>query len=77
MNEAEFPAPIRLNGRIFFDDHELENYKRRLLGLPELPRDPSAKIKLRPAAAVAAELGICRRTVGRRIAGRAVESDAA
>ncbi len=47
MNEAEFPAPIRLNGRIFFDDHELENYKRRLLGLPELPRYLSAKIKLR------------------------------
>ena len=68
--EPEFPRPIEKNHRLYFDSHEVENYKRRLIGLPETTRDPAARIQLRTAKDVAAELGFGRRTLGRRIAGR-------
>ena len=65
-----FPAPIRQNGRLYFVDRAIENYKRELAGLPPLPEEPSAKIILRPASDVAADFGFGRRTLGRRIAKR-------
>jgi len=65
---TNFPAPIRQNGRIYFVDRQIENHKRALAGLPLLPDDPSAPIKLRPASEGAAEFGFGRRTLGRRIA---------
>lgn len=68
MSTPEFPTPTRIRGRLFFDRHSFENYKRRLLGLPPLERDPKAPIELVPANRVSEELGRNRRTIGRRIA---------
>jgi hypothetical protein len=41
---SDFPAPIRLNGRLVWDRFEIENHKRRLLGLPPLERDPQGRL---------------------------------
>jgi hypothetical protein len=67
MDKFELSTPVRINRRLFFDRHELENAKRRVLGLPLLERDPTAPIELVPAPQVAEELGRSRRTIGRRI----------
>jgi len=66
--EPEFPAPTRIRRRLYFDRHEIENYKRRILGLPALERDPKTPIELVAANQVSEELGRHRRTIGRRIA---------
>jgi hypothetical protein len=67
----EFPAPLRLNSRrLAWDRFEVENYKRRLLGLELLERDPSKPIVLVTARDLEAELPYGRRTLGRRIKGR-------
>ena len=68
-DEPEFSPAITMNGRLYFDRHLLENYKRALLGLSPLPRDEQAPIKLVPSAQVTEEFGFGRRTLGRRIAG--------
>jgi hypothetical protein len=65
--EPEFPPPTRIGRRLFFDRHVIENYKRELLGLPLLERDPRAPIELVPALQLSEELGRHRRTIGRRI----------
>jgi len=67
MLKPEFPAPTKIRGRLFFDRHEFENYKRGLLGLPILERDPRAPIELVSANQVSDELGRHRRTIGRRV----------
>jgi hypothetical protein len=74
-NPLEFPEPIRQNGRLYFVDRVIENYKRKLAGMPALPDDPTAPIKLRPASEVAADFGFGRRTLGRRIAKRSDEAN--
>ena len=66
----DFPAPFRLNGRLMWDRHEAENYKRALIGLAPLERDPNAPIKLITAKQLAEELPFGRRTLGRRVKGR-------
>jgi hypothetical protein len=68
--QPEFPAPIRFGGRFRFDAHELENFKRALAGLPAVARDPAAPIRFIDASLVCADLGIHRRTLGRRVKGR-------
>ncbi len=75
--EPEFPKPIRLRGRLFFDRHPVENYKRALLGLPPLERDPNKPIELLSAKQLKDEIGVNRRTLGRRVAGRVIEESAA
>jgi hypothetical protein len=66
-NALEFPTPIIQNRRLYFVDRDIENHKRALAGLPQLPDNPDAPIKLRPASEVAADFGVGRRTLGRRI----------
>jgi hypothetical protein len=70
MTSTEFPAPIRHAGRLVWDRHGIENYKRALIGLPPLGRDPEAPIKLVTAKQLADELPFGRRTLGRRVRGR-------
>ena len=70
MSTAEFPTPVRINGRLYFHRQALENYKRALLGLSPLADGPHAKVEIVPAAEAAAEFGVGRRTLGRRIANR-------
>ena len=41
---TDFPAPFRHNGRLVWDKFEWENYKRGMLGLAPLERDPTAAI---------------------------------
>ncbi len=65
--EANFPTPTRIRGRLFFERVAIENYKRALLGLPLLERDPREPIELVSAIQVAEEFGRHRRTIGRRI----------
>jgi hypothetical protein len=66
----EFPAPIRFGGRLRFDQHEHENYKRALAGLPALERGEAEPIRFIDASIVCADLAIDRRTLGRRVKGR-------
>jgi len=64
-----FPAPRRIDGRLFFVRHEIEELKLALIGEARgEPSPPPAVIELVPAARLAHELGISRRSVGRRIA---------
>jgi hypothetical protein len=67
---SDFPAPIRHAGRLVWDRHAIENYKRAMLGLPPLERDSEATIKLVTAKQLAEELPFGRRTLGRRVKGR-------
>jgi predicted DNA-binding transcriptional regulator AlpA len=66
----EFPTPIRFGGRLRFDQREFENFKRALAGLPVAERDPQEPIRFIAANDVCADLGIDRRTLGRRTRGR-------
>jgi hypothetical protein len=72
----DFPTPTRIRGRLFFDRHAFENFKRKLLGLEPLERDPKAVIELVPAGQAATELGRHRRTLGRRIRAASADADA-
>ena len=67
MSKPEFPTPTKIRGRLFFDRHDIENYKRGILGLALFERDPKAPIELVSAIQVAEEMGRHRRTIGRRI----------
>ena len=67
MPKLQLPEPTRINGRLFFERHQLENAKRLVLGLPVLPRDPTAPIELVPALQVAQEFGRSRRTIARQV----------
>jgi hypothetical protein len=71
--QPEFPAPIRFGGRLRFDQHEHENYKRALAGLPAVERARAEPIRFVDASAVCADLAIDRRTLGRRVKGRVRE----
>jgi hypothetical protein len=68
--QANFPIPTRMGGRLFFDRHEVENHKRKLMRLAQLERDPSAPIAFVTAQQISDELQINRRTLGRRVRGR-------
>jgi hypothetical protein len=61
-----FPTPVRQNGRIYFLRSSLEAHKRALAGLP--PVDFQGIDALVPAPRAATELGVGRRTIGRRVA---------
>ena len=81
-NVPDFPLPVRRNGRLYWLRSELEAYKRALVraarGLPA-PDDDSPPLSIEefvPSDRVAAEFGINRRTLGRRIAGRDVKEAA-
>jgi hypothetical protein len=71
-HHPELPAPFRLNGRLVWDRHEVENYKRALMGLPLVERDPQHPIVLVTARQLEAELPYGRRTLGRRVKGREI-----
>jgi hypothetical protein len=75
-NEPEFPAPYRHSGRLMWDRHELENYKRALMGLAPVERDPNAPIVFVKAKQLETEMPFGRRTTGRRVKGRTIESRA-
>jgi hypothetical protein len=66
----DFPTPFRLNGRLMWDRFDVEQYKRSLMGLPLLERDPQAPITFVSAKQLTAELPYGRRTLGRRVKGR-------
>jgi hypothetical protein len=70
----DFPAPFRLNGRLMWDRFDVENYKRGLMGLPSVERDPQAPITFVSAKQLTAELPYGRRTLGRRVKGREAHS---
>jgi hypothetical protein len=70
MTTIDFPAPFRHAGRLVWDRFLVENYKRALMGLPPLERDPNAPIVFVTAKQLAEELPYGRRTIGRRVKGR-------
>jgi hypothetical protein len=65
-----FPSPFRHAGRLVWDRHDIENYKRALIGLAPAERDPQATIVFVTARQLAGELPYGRRTLGRRVKGR-------
>lgn len=66
----DFPAPYRIKGRLIWARHDIENYKRSLMGLLPVERDPQTPIVFVTAKQLAGELPYGRRTLGRRIKGR-------
>jgi hypothetical protein len=66
----DFPAPFRHAGRLMWDRHAVENYKRSLMGLPPLERDLQTPITFVSAKQLGVELPFGRRTIGRRVKGR-------
>jgi hypothetical protein len=68
----ELPAPCRdpRSQRLFWDAFEVENYKRALLNMPPLERDPSEPIKLLTSRDLEAQLPFGRRTIARMVGGR-------
>ena len=68
--QADFPISTISGARHFFARHEVENYKRKLMGLTPVERDPAAPITFVTAQQLSDELQINRRTLGRRIRGR-------
>ena len=79
-SEPEFPLPIRMNGRLFWQRSKLEVYKQKLIsnaiGSEPAPADKTglAVESFVPSEQVMKEFGFGRRTLGRRIAGRSVET---
>ncbi len=67
---SEFPPSSLIGGRHFFARHEVEDFKRKLMGLTPADRDPAAPITFVTAQQLSDELQIDRRTLGRRIRGR-------
>jgi hypothetical protein len=62
--QPEFPVPVRYGGRLRFEEHPYENFKRALAGLPPIEREPNSPIRFIDASAVCADLAIDRRTLG-------------
>lgn len=67
MSEIKFPTPVDnpLNDRVFFLKQAAENYIRVLAGVPPIESDDVSLISV---ASFAKLLGVCSRTVKRRIA---------
>jgi hypothetical protein len=73
---ARFPKIIEQKGRRFVLRSDAEAYKRALAGLP-FESDLNAPEVLVPVRQFASELGVCVRTLGRRIVEtRAASADA-
>jgi hypothetical protein len=68
--QPDFPLSTSIGGRHFFARHEVEDYKRKLMGLTPTDRDSAAPITFVTAQQLSDELQIDRRTLGRRIRGR-------
>ena len=64
---TKFPHVIEQKGRRFVRRADAEAYKKALAGLP-FEADANAPEVLVPVKQFAAELGVCVRTIGRRIA---------
>jgi hypothetical protein len=64
---AKVPSSVDQNGRRYFWRSEVERYKKELAGLP-FQNDRNTPDVLIPAKLFAMELGVCVRTLGRRIA---------
>ncbi len=66
MSRIEFPKAIDTGtGRVYFVKRDVENYIRALAGVPPIEGND---ITLIPAMQTAKLLGICRRTLSRRLA---------
>jgi hypothetical protein len=72
-----FPKIVHQSNRRFVEKHAFENYKRGLAGLPLLERDPLAPIVLIPFRQAYRDLGICEKTLERRIAPKGAAADRA
>jgi hypothetical protein len=66
-NKQELPAPHRRAGRLWWDRHEIENYKRLLMGLAPVERDPNSPIVFVSARQLTVEIGVGRRSLGRYV----------
>ena len=73
--KPELPAPLDMSGRLYFQRSVIEHYKQSLIAWASGAQDPPVYIppaveEFVTAEQVARELGVTRRTIGRRIAGR-------
>jgi hypothetical protein len=66
--EIPLPNPVRQGTRLYFRRHEIEAYQDAIAGYRPRERDPNRPIELVPATQVARELGMHRRTLGRKVA---------
>lgn len=62
---AALPKPVKHNNRLYFWRREIEAYKCELAGIPAPVREGFDELVA--TRVVAKELGVCRRTLGRRV----------
>ena len=77
LDKPEIPAPFEMNGRLYFKRSELEAYKKAVFAwatggqlAPPAESNPPVE-EFVSAQQAARELGVGRRTIGRRIVERA------
>jgi hypothetical protein len=59
-----------MGGKLLWEQFEIENFKRSLIGLEPLDRDHSKPIVFMTAKQISAELPYARRTLGKMVEGR-------
>lgn len=77
MTNPDFPAPMRINGRLFWRRSQIEKYKREIIASATgAPVEESTTLieEFVPADVIAREFGFTRRTLGRRIVSRNSEN---
>lgn len=62
-----FPRVIEQKGRRFFSRRSIEKYKAALAGVPFQADQDTGPDVLIPIRTFASEMGVCVRTIGRRI----------
>jgi hypothetical protein len=75
--EAKIPKPVIINNIYYFEEAKADNWLRELAGLPPLPIDPDAPVRLIRASTLADRRGCQRVTIKRdveRTYGKLIES---
>jgi hypothetical protein len=72
-----FPAAKKVAGSVLLLRHELESWKRALVGLPPEPIPPSAPICFVTIAQAARELSVSKTTIKRRLNERRLADEGA
>jgi hypothetical protein len=65
--DVPFPKPVTIRGVYFFPRHEVENFKRLLMGLPPIPADPDTPIELVKLSTFAEEIDCHPLTIKRHL----------
>ena len=65
--DVPFPKPVTIRGIYFFQRHDVENFKRLLMGLQEIPADLDSPIELVKLSTFAEEIDCHPLTIKRHL----------